>query len=117
MNSRETKAVLAQLRHAKVQPTKAAWQCIRRAFDAGARTVAQLTKGLSLVRDGRNNLWAVTPREDAQLRAQVLAAGGRIRDAVEEACRGVRPVIVAGCTLATIALGLAAAIALARLLP
>ena len=117
MNSREIKSVLAQLRHARVQPSKAAWQFVKRAFDRGARTPAQLTKGLSLVRDGKGQLWALTPREDAELRAAVVAAGGRVKDAVEEAREQVRTIMVAVATAVVGTFLLALAILLVRLLP
>lgn len=90
MNSKQTKTVRAQLRHAKVQYSDNGWQCIKRAFDRGARTTAQLTKSLCLLKDGAGQLWAVTPREEADLRSAVVAQGQKPVDAVDAARASVR---------------------------
>ncbi len=112
MNSRASKALRRQIAHANVTLSAGAWRVVKRAWDGGARTIAQLTRDVRLVRDVKGRLHGLTPKEEHLLRA-IAATTGQL----ESDARVADAVTVVLCTAALGAVALGVAIAVARMLP
>ena len=111
MNSRTSKTLRRQIKHAGVKLTPGAWRVVKRAWEGGARTNAQLMRGVRLVRNA-DGLHGLTPKEEHLLRAYAATHGQLESDA-----RVSDALAVVLCTAALGAVALALAIAVARMLP
>ncbi len=111
MNSRTAKALRHQIRHANVELTAGAWRVVKRTYDGGARTTAQLMRSVRLVRDANGQLCGLTEAEEGLLKAYAATHGQLEPDA-----RVTDALSVVLYTAAVAAVLLAALIALALML-